>query len=84
MPGDPTQCRVQAASCLALSRRAWRPEVKEIFTELAQTWRKLAAESEADQALFKRSARLIFSSPLRLSHVLWNLLMDRVRQRRAY
>ena len=63
MPGDPNHCRMQAARCLALSRRAWRPELKEIFAELAQTWKKLAAETEADQALFEAISEIDILEP---------------------
>lgn len=63
MPGDPNQCRMQAARCLALSRRAWLPEVKDNFAELAQTWRKLAAETEADQALFEAISEIDILEP---------------------
>ena len=51
MPGDPYQCRQYAARYSALAKRAWRPEVRQAFTELAETWTKLAAEIEADQPL---------------------------------
>ena len=53
MPGDPEECRLNAARCLALAQRAWRPEARQAFTDLAQTWRKLAAETESDEALFR-------------------------------
>ena len=51
MPGDPYQCREFAARYSALAKRAWRPHVRHMFIELAETWAKLAAESEADQSL---------------------------------
>ena len=44
--------RSNAARCLALSERA-RPEARQAFIELAATWRKLAAEAESDEALFR-------------------------------
>jgi hypothetical protein len=49
VPADPYQCREFAYS--ALAKRAWRPHVRQIFIELAETWAKLAAEIEADQPL---------------------------------
>jgi hypothetical protein len=51
VPGDPYQCREFAARYAALAKRAWRPEVRQVFIELAETWTKLAAETAADQPL---------------------------------
>ena len=51
MPGDPEECRLNAVRCLALSEGA--PEARQAFIELAATWRKLAAETESDEALFR-------------------------------
>ena len=51
MPGDADQCRVYAARYLALGERAWKPEARAAFIELAETWKRLAAETESDQAL---------------------------------
>jgi len=51
VPGDPYQCREFAARYSALAKRAWRPHVRQMFIELAETWAKLAAEIEADQPL---------------------------------
>lgn len=63
MPGDPDQCRLNAARCLALAERAWRPEVRQAFIDLAQTWKKLAAEIESDQALFRAISEMEFGEP---------------------
>jgi hypothetical protein len=63
MPGDPYQCRLNAARCLALAGRAWRPEVRQTFTEMAGTWQKLAAEIESDQALFRAISEMDFGEP---------------------
>ena len=48
MSGDPHQCRINAAHCIALSGRAWRPQVRQAFSDLAEMWNRLAAETEAD------------------------------------
>jgi hypothetical protein len=53
MLGDPDQCRLYAARYVALGERAWRPEVRLAFIGLAETWKRLAAETESDQALFR-------------------------------
>ena len=52
MPGDPKQCRRYAARCLALAQRTRNPDTRQNFALMAETWEKLAAEIESDQALF--------------------------------
>jgi hypothetical protein len=63
MPGDADQCRIYAARYLALGERAWRPEVRAAFTELAQTWKRLAAETESDQALLRAISEMDLGEP---------------------
>ena len=63
MPGDPHQCRLYAERCLALAQRAWRPEVRQAFTELADTWSRLAAETESDLALFRALSEMELGEP---------------------
>jgi hypothetical protein len=63
MPGDPEQCRLNAARCLKLAKRARRPEMRETFTALADTWTRLAAEHESDEALLRTISELEFSEP---------------------
>ena len=48
-PGNPYQCRLYAGRCLALAKRARKPQARQVFTEMAETWNRLAAEMEADQ-----------------------------------
>jgi hypothetical protein len=36
MPGDPRRCRLNAARCLTLARRAKRPEAHEAFAATAK------------------------------------------------
>jgi len=62
MPGDPQQCRLNAARCLTLARRAKRPEAQEAFTAMALTWKQLAAETEADDALLRVFSEMEFAS----------------------
>ena len=50
MPGDPEQCRLNAARCLKLSERAKDPASRQNLGALAETWTKLAVESESDKA----------------------------------
>ena len=63
MPGNPEQCRLNAARCLKLAKRARRPEMRETFTALADTWTRLAAEHESDEALLRTISELEFSEP---------------------
>jgi hypothetical protein len=63
MPGDPDQCRLYAARYLALSERAWRPDAREAFIELAEIWKRLAAETASDQALFRALCEMDFGEP---------------------
>ena len=63
MPGDPEQCRLNAARCLKLSERAKDPARRQNLAALAETWTKLAAESESDQALLRTLSELEFDEP---------------------
>src|SRR5262249_23414591 len=63
MPGNPEQCRLNAARCLKLAKRTRRPELRETFTALADTWKRLAAEHESDEALLRAISELEFSKP---------------------
>jgi hypothetical protein len=63
MPGDPAQCRLNAMRCLKLSERANDPARRQHLASLAQTWTKLAAELESDQALLNALAEIAFEEP---------------------
>jgi hypothetical protein len=63
MPGDPEQCRLNAARCLKLSERAKYPARRQSLASLAEMWAKLAAENEADQALLRTLSELEFDEP---------------------
>ena len=63
MPGDPHQCRRNAARCLALAHRARRLETRQNFAAMAETWIKLAAEIESDQTLFAALNELELGEP---------------------
>ena len=63
MPGDPHQCRLNAARYFALAKRAWRPEARRVFTEMAETWNRLAAEMESDQTLFEAISEIELGEP---------------------
>jgi hypothetical protein len=63
MPGNPGQCRLNAVRCSKLAERARRPEMRQSFNDLAETWTRLAAELESDQALLQAISELEFSEP---------------------
>ena len=63
MPGDPDECRSNAARCVVRSERAWKPEARQAFIELAATWRKLAAKTESDEALFRAICEMDLDEP---------------------
>jgi hypothetical protein len=48
---------------LAIAKRARKPEVQRTFTEMAETWTRLAAEMEADQTLFQALSEMEFDEP---------------------
>ena len=58
MPGNPEQCRLNAAHTLKLAKRARRAEMRESLTALADTWTRLAAEHESDEALLRAISEL--------------------------
>jgi len=63
MPGNPKQCRLNAARCSALAIRVRRPESRKNFVTMAEIWKRLAAEIESDEALFHVISELEFNEP---------------------
>ena len=63
MPGDPNECRLHAALHLRLANRASTPEIHQSFAVLAETWTRLAAELESEQALLNTLSELEFDQP---------------------
>ena len=63
MPGDPAQCRLYAARYLKLSDVPKTPRGASVSPSLAQTWTKLAAELESDQALLNALSEINFDEP---------------------
>ena len=53
MPADPRRCRSYAARCFALSKSAREPKARQVFSEMAETWNRMAAEAESDHTLFQ-------------------------------
>ena len=71
MRGDPRQCRLNAARCLALAKHVRKSEARQVFTEMAETWNRLATETECGA---DRSRRLL--SKLKLfvvARAIWSL-----------
>jgi hypothetical protein len=46
-----------------LAKRAWRADVRLRLTELAETWNRLAAEIESDEALFQAISEIELGKP---------------------
>ena len=63
MPADPRQCRLNANRCLALAKRLRKQEAREVFTEMAETWNRLAAVAESDQTRFKAISEMELGEP---------------------
>src|SRR5512143_3581092 len=61
MPGDPDECRLNAAYCAELVQTAVPSECPALLA-LAETWKRLAAEFEADEVLLQALAELRFGS----------------------
>ena len=61
MPGDPDECRLNAERYAQLARTAVPSEYPALIA-LAETWKRLAAEFEADELLLQALAELHFGS----------------------
>jgi len=59
--GQSHECRVNAAQCSKLAQNAI-PSECDAFVALATTWKKLAAELEADQMLLQALSELHLTS----------------------
>jgi hypothetical protein len=51
MPGDPSECREHAKTCLRLAAEARTGEAAEVFEGLARTWLRLATDLENAAAM---------------------------------
>jgi hypothetical protein len=56
MTRDPKKFREIARVCAVLSKSAVTPEEREIFANLAETWRGMAASTESFDTLLDRDA----------------------------
>jgi hypothetical protein len=63
MPGDPKECRVNAICHSRLADGASNAETRMSFAVLAETWSRLAAELESEQALINTLSELEFGEP---------------------
>ncbi len=62
MPANP-RCRLNADRCLALAKRVRKPETRQLFIEMAETWNRLAAVTECDQTLFQAISEIERGEP---------------------
>jgi hypothetical protein len=63
MPGDPNECRANAICHLRLADGASSAETRASFAVLAETWTRLAAELESEQALLNTLFELELGEP---------------------
>ena len=63
MPGNPEQCRLNAARYLELSRRAKNRTRRANLAALAKVWTKLAAELESEQTLLNALSEINLDEP---------------------
>jgi hypothetical protein len=63
MPGNPEQCRLNAARYLELSKRAKNRARRANLAALAKMWTRLAAELESEQALLNALSEISFDEP---------------------
>ena len=61
VPGNPHECRLNAAHCSELAKTVVTSECQSLLV-LADTWKRLAAELEADQSLLQVLSELDLSS----------------------
>jgi hypothetical protein len=62
MPGNPDECRLNATRCSELARTATTSESCQALIALAEAWKRLAAELEADQMLLDVLSELELNS----------------------
>ena len=72
MPGDLHQCRLNAAQCVALARLTKTPEAREAFAVMAATWKQIAAEAEAGEALLRVFSEMDFGEASEALPLLWD------------
>jgi hypothetical protein len=53
MPGDPNQCRAHAKNCADMASKTTNPQHKQLLTNLAQSWTRIALELERNWALME-------------------------------
>jgi len=53
MPGDPNECRAHAKTCADMASNATNPQYKQLLTNLAESWTKIALDLEHSQALME-------------------------------
>jgi hypothetical protein len=67
MPGDPRECRKQAACCAELAAAAQAEHLKAMLLELSQSWRMLALGLES--VLGTLDEAQVVSSRVRQDHL---------------
>jgi hypothetical protein len=79
MPGDPKECRRNAARCAELAVAARTPQLRAKLLQLSKIWEQLAIELEdtsgrlAESKNIRANVRLTLDEAKRLSHLLDSL-----------
>ena len=63
MPGDPKECREHAFHCEQLAETVATLTGRQIFLDLARSWRRLAAELESAQSFLTLVDGMTFDRP---------------------
>jgi hypothetical protein len=63
MPGDPEYCHEKAQRCLQIAADSPDPELKRTFTDLAESWRRMAAQLYYAQTILELRATRHSSQP---------------------
>ena len=53
MPGDPEECRERAKHCQEMADAASSTDAKELFENLAETWKRIANDNAHTKALLE-------------------------------
>jgi len=67
MLGSSQQCRLNAVYCLALAEQATETQSRQDLIVLADTWKRLAAERESDDALLQTMSEIELNEGLPLT-----------------
>ena len=56
----------ECSPLFGVARRVRKPEARQLFIEMAETWNRLASVTECDQTLFQAISEIGLTSPMML------------------